>query len=81
MPSVIWTSQSMIYSGSTVSISPFIEDTFKGLKIHTGKAHKTASLQTPEKERSSFNVEEPTLTLTPLNVSSRKGEIDTVEPE
>ena len=38
-------------------------------------------MQTPEKERSSFNVEEPTLTLTPLNVSSRKGEIDTVEPE
>ena len=55
--------------------------TDKGLKIHIGNAHKTPSLQTPEKERSSFSVEEPTLTLTPLNVSARKGEIDMVEPE
>ena len=50
--------------------------TDKGMEIHIGKAYKTISLQSPEKEHISFPVNEPTLTITP-----RENKIETVIPE
>ena len=50
--------------------------TDKGMEIHIGKAYKTISLQSPEKEHISFLVNEPTLTITP-----RENKIETVIPE
>ena len=46
----------------------------KGLKIHNGKAHKSALIETPEKERSASFVEETNLTQTPIKGSIREEE-------
>ena len=53
--------------------------TDKGLKIHIGKAHKSTSLDTPEKTRSFSVSEEPKLILTPSKESVREEEVDVDE--
>ena len=51
----------------------------KGLKIHIGKVHKSASWDNPEKQRSFSDIEEANLTLTPLKKGIREEKVDNDE--
>jgi uncharacterized C2H2 Zn-finger protein len=50
--------------------------TDKVLEIHIVKSHKSILQQTPEKERSNFTIEEPSLILTPINMIRDKEDLN-----